>query len=51
MIRTEYLDGDIWVEIYKSKDLRPYRRMAKAEIQKKPFWTPARARKTPPADY
>jgi len=51
MIRTEYLEGDIWVEIYKSKDLRPYRRMAKAEVRKKPFWTPARARKTPPADY
>ena len=51
MIRTEHLDGDIWVEIYKSKDLRPYRRMAKASIRKKPFWTPARARRTPPADY
>ena len=51
MIRTEHLDGEIWVEIYKSRDLRPYRRMAKASIRKKPFWTPARARKTPPADY
>ena len=51
MIRTEHLGGDIWVEIYKSKDLRPYRRMAKGTIRKKPFWTPARARLTPPADY
>ena len=51
MIRTQHLDGDIWVEIYKSKDMRPYRRMAKATIRKKPFWTPARARSTPPADY
>ena len=51
MIRTEHLDGDIWVEIYKYKDLRPYRRMAKAAIRKKPFWTPARARATPPADF
>lgn len=51
MIRSEHLDGDIWVEIYKSRDLRPCRRMAKASIRKKPFWTPARARKTPPADY
>lgn len=50
MIRTEHLDGNIWVEIYKYKDLRPYRRMAKAAIRKKPFWTPARARATPPAD-
>ena len=51
MIRTAQLDGDIWVEIYKNKDLRPYRRMARASIRKKPFWMPARARKTPPADY
>jgi aminomethyltransferase len=51
MIRTECLDGDIWVEIYKSKDLRPYRRMAKATTREKPFWAPARARATPPADY
>jgi aminomethyltransferase len=51
MIKTKHLGGDIWVEIYKSKDLRPYRRMARASIKKKPFWTPARARKTPPADY
>ncbi len=51
MIRTEQLDGDIWVEIYKYKDLRPRRRMAKARRRTKPFWTPARARATPPADY
>jgi aminomethyltransferase len=51
MIRTEHLGGDIWVEIYKSKDLRPYRRMARAEVRKKPFWTPTRARATPPADF
>jgi aminomethyltransferase len=51
MIRTEHLGSNIWVEIYKTKDLRPYRRMAKATIRKKPFWTPARARATPPADY
>ena len=51
MIRTRYLDGDIWVEIYKSKDLRPYRRMARAKIINKQFWAPARARATPPPDY
>ena len=50
MIKSEYLTGEIWVEIYKAKDLRQYRRMAKASIRKKPFWTPARARATPPAD-
>lgn len=51
MIQTKYLDGDLWVEIYKYKDLRPYRRMALGTIQKKPFWMPPRARATPPADY
>jgi aminomethyltransferase len=51
MIRTEYLARDIWVEIYKSKDLRPYRRMSRATIRKKPFWAPERARATPPPDY
>jgi aminomethyltransferase len=51
MIRTKFLDGDIWVEIYKAKDLRPYRRMARAKIIKKQFWAPARARATPPPDY
>lgn len=51
MIRTEHLDGDLWVEIYKSKDLRPYRRMALGTIRNKPFWAPPRARATPPADF
>ena len=51
MIRSEYLEGDIWVEIYKAKDLRQYRRMARATIRTRPFWTPDRARATPPADY
>jgi len=51
MIRTEYLTRNIWVEIYKSKDLRPYRRMARAVISTRPFWSPDRARATPPADY
>jgi aminomethyltransferase len=51
MIETRYLKGELWVEIYKYKDLRPYRRMSIATLQPKPFWTPARARATPPADY
>ena len=51
MIETRYLEGELWVEIYKYKDLRPYRRMSIATLQPKPFWTPARARATPPADY
>lgn len=51
MIRTEFLKGDIWVEIYKAKDLRQYRRMARGTIRSGPFWKPHRARATPPADY
>ncbi len=50
MIRTEYLDGELWAEIYKAKELRQYRRMARCELKKKPFWMPERARATPPAD-
>ncbi len=51
MIRTEYLKGEIWAEIYRAKDLRQYRRMARSRIVKTPFWTPARARTTPPAEF
>jgi len=51
MVKTKFLDSDIWVEIYRSKDLRPYRRMARATIMTRPFWAPPRARATPPADY
>jgi aminomethyltransferase len=51
MIETKYLEGEIWAEIYKNKDLRPYRRMARCVIRKQPFWMPPRARATPPADY
>ena len=51
MIRSEYLKGELWAEIYKAKDLRQYRRMALATQVKRPFWMPERARKTPPADY
>ena len=51
MIRTEFLKGDIWAEIYYQKELRQYRKMALCTIMKKPFWAPARARATPPQDY
>ena len=51
MIKTEFLKGEIWAEIYRAKDLRQYRRMARSTIIKKPFWMPPRARATPPADF
>ena len=51
MVRTERLQGDIWAEIYYEKELRQYSRVARCSVMKKPFWTPARARATPPPDY
>ena len=51
MIETKYLDGPIWAEIYHYKELRPYRRMARCTLRKKPFWAPARARATPPPPF
>ena len=51
MIRTEFLKGDIWAEIYYQKELRQYRKVVLCTVMKKPFWMPARARATPPQDY
>jgi aminomethyltransferase len=51
MIRTEHLKSDLWAEIYYQKELRHYSKVAKCVVRKKPFWTPARARATPPPDY
>ena len=51
MIKTEYLKGEIWVEVYYYKDNRPYRRMALGTQKKKPFWVHPRARTTPPSDF
>jgi len=51
MIKTEFLKGDIWVEIYFQKELRQYRKVVLATVRDKPFWTPARVNATPPADY
>ena len=48
MIKTEHLGGDIWAEIYYEKELRQYRKVARCSVQDKPFWSPARARATPP---
>ena len=51
MIETKFLEGEIWAELYRTKDLRPYRRMARCTVRSKPFWHHPRARTTPPADY
>lgn len=50
MIETQYLKGELWAEIYYEKELRQYSRVAKCERKTKPFWSPDRARATPPPD-
>jgi len=50
MIKTEYLTGDLWAEIYYEKELRQYSRVAKCTRKTKAFWSPPRARATPPPD-
>lgn len=50
MIKTEYLTGQLWTEIYYEKELRQYSKVARCTKIDKPFWAPARARLTPPLD-
>jgi len=50
MIKTEHLKGELWAEIYYEKELRQYSRVAKCIRKTKPFWSPDRARATPPPD-
>ena len=50
MIRTEYLQGELWTEIYYEKELRQYSKVVRCTMKSKPFWAPARARLTPPLD-
>lgn len=51
MIETPHAKGDLWAEIYYEKELRQYSRVVRCSQKTKPFWTPERARATPPADY
>ena len=48
MVKTPFAKGEIWAEIYYQKELRYYRKMALCTVLDKPFWTPPRARATPP---
>lgn len=50
MVRTKYLTGDIFAEIYYPKELRPFRKVARCAVHAKPFWAPARTRQTPAPD-
>ena len=50
MIETDHLGGELWAEIYYEKELRQYNRVVRCTRKTKPFWVPARAKATPPAD-
>jgi aminomethyltransferase len=50
MIKTEQVDKPLWAEIYYEKELRQYSRVVKCTVRTKPFWTPDRARATPPPE-
>jgi aminomethyltransferase len=41
----------VWAEIYLNRELVWERRMARAQIVERPFFTPERRRATPPGDY
>ncbi|MEM7278700.1 MAG: aminomethyltransferase family protein [Pseudomonadota bacterium] len=51
MIETKSLDEPLWAEIYYEKELRHHSRVVRCTKKKKPFWTPARARATPPPEF
>jgi aminomethyltransferase len=50
MVETQYLEQEIWAEIYYPKELRPIRKMALCTVRDKPFWSTPAARQTPPPD-
>ena len=53
MVEAPYFAGGsaVWAEIYLSRELVWERRMRRARVVEKPFFTPERRRLTPPADY
>jgi aminomethyltransferase len=51
MIKTQYLQGEVWAEIYYGKELRHHSKVVKCTPREKPFWAPARARATPPPAF
>jgi len=51
MIKTQYLKGEIWAEIYYTRELRHNSKVVRCTLQDKPFWAPARARATPPPAF
>ncbi len=51
MVKTRYLKGEIWAEIYYNKELRSYTRVSRCTVKEKPFWGHPRSRVTPPLPY
>jgi aminomethyltransferase len=51
MVKTKYLKGEIWAEIYYNKELRSYTKVSRCTVKEKPFWTHSRSRATPPLPY
>lgn len=50
LVDAKHFEGPIWAEIYHQKELRWLRKVARCTRVTKPFWSPERARATPPPD-
>lgn len=50
LVEAKYFEGPIWAEIYHQKELCWQRRVARCTRVTKPFWSPERAKATPPPD-
>ena len=50
LVEAKHFEGPIWAEVYYQKELRWYRKVAACTRVMKPFWSPARAKQTPPPD-
>ncbi|ARN72671.1 aminomethyltransferase family protein [Oceanicoccus sagamiensis] len=51
MVKTSALKGDIWAEIYYTKELRHNHKVERCRVQDQPFWAPDRAKATPPPTF
>ena len=51
MVKTKYLKGEIWAEIYYNKELRSYTKVSRCTVKERPFWEHSRSRATPPLPY
>lgn len=51
LVKAEFTTGKLFAEIYHQKELRWQRNVAACRVVDKPFWSPERARLTPPGSY